>query len=72
MNTALYRWCKKKRGNAASLAREVPVAAGDVSDWIYGRRAIPAKHCPKVAAVTGIKKKELRPHDFALWGWHDE
>jgi len=47
------------------LAKQLRVTKATVSRWESGRRKIAINLLPKVARITGIPKKDLRP-DLAL------
>lgn len=53
-------------GSQAELARQLKVSQGNVSDWIDGRRNVPAKKVrPLVLLSKGtITEKDLRPDIF--------
>lgn len=53
-------------GSQAELARQLGVSRGNVSDWVDGRRNVPAK---KVRALVLLSKglvveKDIRPDIF--------
>ena len=53
-------------GSQAELARQLKVSQGNISDWIVGRRNVPAKKVrPLVLLSKGtITEKDLRPDIF--------
>lgn len=49
----------------AALARHVKVSDGLVSQWRRGRRPVPARHAPKVAAFVEIQNPGLISAEYA-------
>lgn len=50
-------------GGASQLARSLRVSPPSVSQWISGRRQVPAERCPAIERATGgaVTCEELRP-----------
>lgn len=50
-------------GTASGLARALGVKPPSVSQWITGKRPVPAERCPDIERITGGKVtcEELRP-----------
>lgn len=49
----------------AALARHVRVSDGMVSQWRRGRRPVPARHAPKVAAFVEVQNPALISAEYA-------
>ena len=50
-------------GGVSGLARQLGVKAPTVSQWVNGKRPIPAERCPQIEQVTGglVRCEDLRP-----------
>ncbi|WP_088147050.1 MULTISPECIES: transcriptional regulator [Achromobacter] len=48
-------------GSAQGLAAELGVSKGAFSQWKLDGRGTPAKHCPTIERLTGIRCEELCP-----------
>lgn len=50
-------------GGVARLAAHLGVSPSAVSQWVHGRRPLPARHCPAIERLTGgqIRCEDLRP-----------
>jgi len=50
-------------GGVSGLARQLGVKAPTVSQWVSGKRPIPAERCPQIEEVTGgiVRCEVLRP-----------
>lgn len=53
-------------GGQAALSKKINVHASFISQWVTGRRPIPAEHCRAIeAAVDGqVTRYDLRPDVF--------
>jgi len=49
----------------AATANKLGVSAGLVWQWLNNKRPLPAEHCPRLEALTGIRCELLRPD--VLW-----
>ena len=66
MNTpqnALGRYCYSRRGRASWIAVLLLVSPATVSNWIAGKREIPAKHVLAIEKITlgAVKAEQMRP-----------
>lgn len=54
------------RGSKSELARRIGGHASDLSDWIAGKRQVPAHRCTAIELATGgeVTRKDLRPNDW--------
>ncbi|ARP89803.1 hypothetical protein CAL14_05465 [Bordetella genomosp. 9] len=48
-------------GSEAALARALKVSRAALNQWKKPGRQVPAEHCPRIEALTGIKCELLRP-----------
>lgn len=48
-------------GSAQGLATELGVSKGAFHQWKLDGRGTPAKHCPKIERLTGVRCEELCP-----------
>jgi DNA-binding transcriptional regulator YdaS (Cro superfamily) len=53
-------------GGISRLAGVLRVTPPTVSQWVSGRRQIPAERCPEIEKATGVTCEELRPD--VQWG----
>lgn len=62
----LKDWAALRRGNQASLAAAIKVAAPLVSQWCSGERRVPAERCCSIQVATGgaVTCIEMRPDVF--------
>lgn len=64
-DTPLQSVMRALDGNQSELARICGVSQPTVWGWLNkGRGILPAEHCLKVEAATGISRHELRPDVF--------
>jgi DNA-binding transcriptional regulator YdaS (Cro superfamily) len=56
----------KKVGSMAELGRLLGASTGNVSDWVAGRRAIPARFVRKLVTISEgeVTEQDLRPDVF--------
>lgn len=54
-------WGTAERGRYVALAGKLGLTAPVVSDWVSGKKRIPAEQCPRIEELTGIKCEDLRP-----------
>lgn len=57
----------KQRGRSMAIARLLDVTQPVVSDWVKGKKSIPAHHCKAIEKFSGgeVTCIEMRPDD-----WH--
>lgn len=55
--------CIQERGGLVATAKELGVSKGVLWAWI-NRKQVPVEKCSHVAAVLGIPRRSLRPHDW--------
>lgn len=48
-------------GGVSRLAGLLSVTPPTVSQWVSGRRQVPAERCPAIEKATGVTCEELRP-----------
>lgn len=60
-------WVNGQRGRSISIARALGITQPVVSDWVTGKKAIPAEHCKAIHQLSGglVTCQEMRPND-----WH--
>lgn len=61
---------KAPRGTAIALARTLDVSQPTVSDWVTGKKPIPAERCWPIERATAgaVTRKDLRPDDWQeIW-----
>jgi len=71
-NMDFKTWVKSKRGRSLAVAQALGVTPPVVSDWVSGKKAIPAERCQAIVAFIGgeVSLKELRPDDWHKY-WPD-
>lgn len=57
--TALRTWLDEERGRGVTLARDLKVTPGAVTQWADSQ--VPADRIFRVAELTGIPIEKLRP-----------
>jgi DNA-binding transcriptional regulator YdaS (Cro superfamily) len=60
----LSEWIAREGLTRADAARRLEVSKATLSKWATGFQAIPAEKTPRVEAVTGIPREQLRPDVF--------
>lgn len=60
-------WVNSQRGRSIAVAKTLGITQPVVSDWVTGKKAIPAEHCKAIEAFTvgEVTCQEMRPND-----WH--
>ena len=63
----LETYLKKKRGNAAKLARDIGSYPSDISDYAKGKKPIPFHFGPAIEEKTNgqVTRKDLFPDTWA-------
>lgn len=58
-----------ERGAKAEFARKIGAYPSDLSDWIAGKRPIPARYCPAIERESGgaVTRAECRPSDWQTY-----
>lgn len=56
-------------GTQIELARLIGVGPVDVSEWIHGKRKVPAPRCVQIEQVTNgaVTRRDLRSDWAAIW-----
>lgn len=59
-------WANEVRGRSLAVAQVLGVTPPVVSDWVTGKKAIPAEHCKTIYALTdgSVTCQEMRPNDW--------
>ena len=59
-------WVKGQSGRSIATARALGITQPVVSDWVTGKKSIPAEHCKAIEAFTGgeVTCQEMRPNDW--------
>lgn len=62
-NMDLKTFLSERRGRSSSLARELGVSSVMVSQWVVGRKLVPAERCPSIERATQgvVRCEDLRP-----------
>lgn len=66
----LDQYLAQSRGLANSLAEELGITPVLISQWRYGRRAVPVERCVEIERATSgaVSRRELRPLDWQrIW-----
>ena len=65
----LNEWINMHRGRSVALARQLGVAQPVVSDWVSGKKPIPAVHCRAIVAISNgeVTVQEMRPSDWVKY-----
>lgn len=52
---------------ATDLAKAIGATSTEISDWRYGKRAVPVRRCVAIESATGgqVTRRDLRPDDWA-------
>lgn len=60
-------WVNEQRGRSAAVAKTLGITQPVVSDWVTGKKSIPAERCKAIERMSGglVTCKEMRPFD-----WH--
>jgi DNA-binding transcriptional regulator YdaS (Cro superfamily) len=63
----LPTWINQQYGRGVLLAKAVGVQPSYVSDWVTGKKAVPAARCHAIVRLTNgaVTLQELRPDDWA-------
>lgn len=61
-----------ERGSKAAFAKKIGAYTSDLSDWIAGKRPIPARYCLAIERETGgaVTRADCRPNDWLAY-WPD-
>ena len=62
---AILRACAAV-GGQASMARLLDVTPSAVNQWCSGDRPVPAKSCPTIEQISGVRCEDLQPD--VKWG----
>ena len=59
-------WVNEQRGRSLVVARALGVSPPVVSDWVTGKKAIPASHCKAITRLSEglVSCQEMRPTDW--------
>ena len=63
----LPTWINQQHGRGKQLADALGIQPPVVSDWVTGKKAVPAARCQAIVRITGglVTLQELRPDDWA-------
>lgn len=63
----LPTWINQQYGRGVLLAKSLGVQPPVVSDWVTGKKAVPASRCQAIVRITSgaVSLQELRPDDWA-------
>jgi DNA-binding transcriptional regulator YdaS (Cro superfamily) len=63
----LPTWINNEFGRGKKLAIALGIQPPVVSDWVTGKKAVPAGRCQAIVRLTGgaVTLQELRPDDWA-------
>lgn len=61
-----------ERGSKTAFARKIGAYTPDLSDWITGKRPIPARYCLAIERETAgaVTRADCRPNDWQVY-WPD-
>lgn len=59
-------WVNGQRGRSVSTAKALGISQPVVSDWVTGKKSIPAEHCKAIEQLSGglVTCQEMRPNDW--------
>jgi len=63
----LPNWINQQHGRGKRLADALGIQPPVVSDWVTGKKAVPAARCQAIVRITSgaVTLQELRPDDWA-------
>lgn len=63
----LPTWINQQYGRGVLLAKSLGVQPPVVSDWVTGKKAVPASRCQAIVRLTNgaVSLQELRPDDWS-------
>jgi DNA-binding transcriptional regulator YdaS (Cro superfamily) len=63
----LPTWINQQHGRGVQLAKALGIQPSYVSDWVTGKKAVPAARCQAIVRLTdgAVTLQELRPDDWA-------
>ena len=70
---ALIKACKIM-GSQAAIADALGITSSNITQWKNSKYGVPAKHCPKIEVLTGVKSELLNPYikwDYIRGGKND-